>query len=68
MKESQPFTYTGASTQGGRIGFQTVEVGTWIVVSILLLFAVMAYFELKAVYQENLIEKQALNSKEINNK
>ena len=68
MKESQPFTYTGASTQGGRIGFQTVEVGTWIVVSILLLFGVMAYFELKAVYQENLIEKQALNSKEINNK
>ena len=62
MKESQPFTYTGATSQGGRFGFQTVEVGTGLVVSILLLFVVMAYFELKAVYDENLIEKQALNS------
>ena len=67
MKESRPFTYTGVTTQGGRVGLQTVEVGTWIVVSILLLFVVMAYFELKAVYQENLIEKQALDSRKINN-
>lgn len=62
MKDSQPFTYTGATTQGGRFGFKTVEVENWIVVSILSIFAGLVLFELKAVYEENLIEKQALNT------
>ena len=61
MKESQPFTYTGATTQGGRFGFRTVEVGNWIVISILLVFAGLAVNELRAVYEENLIEKEAMN-------
>ena len=60
MKESQPFTYTGATTQGGRFGFRTVEVGNWIVISILLIFGGLAFNELRALYEENLIEKEAM--------
>ena len=63
MKDSQPFSYTGATTQGGRFGFRTVEVGNWIVIGILLVFAGLAVNELRAVYQENLIENEALKQK-----
>ena len=63
MKDSQPFTYTGATTQGGRFGFRTVEVGNWVVIGILLVFAGLAGNELRAVYQENLIENEALKQK-----
>ena len=62
MKDSQPFTYTGATTQGGRFGFRTVEVGNWIVISILLIFAGLVLNELRAVYEDNLIEKEAMNN------
>lgn len=63
MKDSQPFSYTGATTQGGRFGFRTVEVGNWVVIGILLVFAGLAGNELRAVYQENLIENEALKQK-----
>ena len=63
MKDSQPFSYTGATTEGGRFGFRTVEVGNWVVIGILLVFAGLAVNELRAVYQENVIENEALKQK-----
>lgn len=59
MKQSQPFTYTGASTETGRFGYKTVSVGGVIVYGIIGVAVFLISSELWYNYQENKQEKEA---------
>ena len=60
MKESQPFTYTGAVTDGGRgFGYKTVSVGKAFLYGVLILTLFLATNEAYYTYHENRIETEA---------
>merc|ERR1719225_2175987 len=56
MKESQPFTYTGPTTEGGRFGYRTVTVENTIVWAILAVFVLLLGYNLWHTYQQNVRE------------
>ena len=62
MKESQPLTFSQASTKGGRFGYKTYNLGGWLAGGIMLLFIGLACSELRFMYLDNVEEKKALSS------
>ena len=59
MKQSQPFTYIGASTETGRFGYKTVSVGGVILYGVIGVAVFLISSELWYSYQENKQEKEA---------
>jgi len=59
MKQSQPFTYTGATTETGRFGYKTVSVGGVIVYGVIGIAVFLISSELWYTYKENKEEKEA---------
>ena len=64
MKESQPFTYTGAVTDGPRgFGYKTVSVGKAFLYSLLILSLFLLINEAHYTYQQNKIETEAFKKR-----
>ena len=64
MKESQPFTYTGAVTDGPRgFGYKTVSVGKAFLYSLLILSLFLVINEAHYTYHQNRIETEAFKKR-----
>ena len=64
MKESEPLTFHGASTETGRFGYRTVSVQNGIIYSIFLVAAILIADEVRASYYQNKLETEAFLSKD----